>query len=409
MRRKTIIWLLVCSITALLVLISSCATAQAPAPAPGKPPAAPAAEKPIKIGGLFEMTGFLSQIGAASRQGVFLALEKAGNKVGNRPIEFIVEDMGSDVNMTMDKVRKLVEVDGVSVIVGPIFGAAQEAMAGYLDKVQVPDLTFAPSTDGIPINNKWTFLAAGTHQQATYPSGLYAGEVMGFKTATTLASDFVGGHDFIEGFTLGFEQKGGKVIQNQWSPPGATDFNPFFLAMKPADVIVAWWAGAENFPGLKQYRELGIKMPLLQPEDGGVTADPSALKEVGAAARGLTVAAIYAYTINTPGNKEFVQAYQSKWGVLPGPFGGAGYTTMQLALEGIRLAGNDTSPKAIKEGLLKVNMDTPRGRITFSPDRVASFTTRILKIDDNLVPQVVKYYALKTEKVGNKIVISLAQ
>ena len=83
---------------------------------------------PIKIGGLFELTGFLAPIGKEAQQGALIALEQMGGKLLGRPVEFVLEDSATDVNTSMDKMRKLVEVDKVRIIVGPIFGGSQDAM-----------------------------------------------------------------------------------------------------------------------------------------------------------------------------------------------------------------------------------------------------------------------------------------
>jgi len=71
---------------------------------------------PIKIGGLFELTGFLAPIGkeASRRQD---RAGTGGRQNHGRPVEFIVEDSATDVNTSMDKMRKLVEVDKVRIIV----------------------------------------------------------------------------------------------------------------------------------------------------------------------------------------------------------------------------------------------------------------------------------------------------
>ena len=46
-----------------------------------------AEEKPIKIGFIADFTGPLTEHGLAGKQGAILAMEKAGNKVGGRPVE----------------------------------------------------------------------------------------------------------------------------------------------------------------------------------------------------------------------------------------------------------------------------------------------------------------------------------
>ena len=52
--------------------------------------------EPIKIGGLFELTGFLAPIGKEAQQGALIALEQIGGKLMGRPVEFVLEDSATE-------------------------------------------------------------------------------------------------------------------------------------------------------------------------------------------------------------------------------------------------------------------------------------------------------------------------
>jgi branched-chain amino acid transport system substrate-binding protein len=368
------------------------------------------AQEPIKIGAIFDLTGFLSPLGPDCKKAAILAFEQIGYKVAGKPIEFIFEDGASDPATVMDKARKLAEVDKVNLIIGPVHAGAAMGMASYLDKVKVPNLAIAPHTDVEPLKHGWMFEVCGTLRQATYGTGIYAYDKLGYRTATTLAQDYVAGHEFIAGFVQAFEEKGGKIVQEQWYPNGTTDFTSYFIAMKKADCLAAWWPGADAFAAFHQYRETGLQVPIIQPEDGGITTSPPALKNLGQSAEGTVVTAIYTYTADTPGNKQFVDAYRKRWdGELPAPMAGATYTSVQIALEAIRkLGGNITSQEALRNALTDVSIDTVRGHISFNKDRVAIFTSFVAKINEKLQPIIVGEYKVRADKVGDKMVVKLA-
>ena len=363
--------------------------------------------EPIKIGGLFELTGFLAPIGKEAQQGALVALEQYGGKLMGRPVEFVLEDSATDVNTSMDKMRKLVEVDKVRIIVGPIFGGSQDAMGGYADKVKVPVITLPSGQNTTVLKNQWTFLAAGTDEGNGYPMGVYAAEKLGYKTATTIGSDFSAGHEFVGGFVQGFEARGGKTIQQQWYPPGTTNMVPFLVAAKKADCLVTWWPGADTFAGFKQYKELNIKMPIVQPEDGGVTCNPAANKHLGDVIVGVHATVLYSYLAKTPGNKEFVETYTKKHGFPPGPLAGCGYCSMQIALEALKKVGNDPSQDALRKALFGLKLNTIHGPLSFNKWRIATYTCPVVKIDPNLVPQIVAEYRVNSEVVKGKLVYSL--
>ena len=366
------------------------------------------AAEPIKIGGLFELTGFLNPVGKDAYQGAMIAIEEQGGTFMGRPLEFITEDAATDPSATMDKARKLVEVNKVKIIVGPVFGASTAAIAGYGDRAQIPLISIVPLDEAVILHNRWSFSSIGTDASMGYPVGVYAATKLGYKHMATLGSDFQAGHEFIGGFVLGFKENGGTIIQQQWSPPGSTNMMPFLIAVdKKADALCTWWPGAEGFSGFKQYTELKMKLPIMEAEDGGTLASPLATKGLGEGAIGAYSSVLYSYLANTPGNKEFVAAYRKKYGVPPGPAAGSGYAAAKIALEAIKRAGPDSSSQKLRDALLSLKMDTVRGPLAFNNSRVTSYTAPIVKIDKNYVPQVAAEYYVKVDIVGGKFVYSI--
>ena len=367
------------------------------------------AADPIKIGFLFDVTGPLAPVGLDNQQGAIIALEQAGYQLMGRPIKAIIEDSATDVNTTLDKARKLAEVDKVRLIVGPIFGGAQQAMGGYADKVPIPVITIGPSQNVEVIKNNWSFLAHSTCEAGGYPMGVYAAEKLGYKTATTMASDFVAGHEFIDGFKKGFEAKGGKVIQQQWYPLGTKDFVPFMTAAKQADCLVTWWPGGDAFGGFKAYKDLNIKMPIIQASDGGITANPAINKRLGDVIAGVYAGVTYSDKAAYPGNKEFVEQYTKKFGAGPGANAGGSYISTKIALAAIEKAGKDESPQALKKALLSLKIDTIRGPLSFNEDRIATHDVPVVVIEKNLDSKIVGGYRMTAKKVGQTVEIGLAK
>jgi ABC-type branched-subunit amino acid transport system substrate-binding protein len=106
-------------------------------------------------------------------------------------------------------------------------------------------------------------------------------------------------------------------------------------------------------------------MPILQPEDGGVTSSPGMLNNLGKAAIGTVFGTAYLYNANTPGNKEFVDAYQKKYKELPGVMSGVGYMHIQLIIAALKANGGNTKPDALYKAIKGVSVDTVRGHLSF--------------------------------------------
>jgi branched-chain amino acid transport system substrate-binding protein len=341
----------------------------------------------FKIGVVVELTGPVGPGGIDVQKGMRLAVEKAGATVAGKKIELLIEDSGGDPSLAMDKARKLIETDKVALIMGPILSGGQLALTSYAQKARVPWMGIMVNENGIA-TQKGAFAPQGIAAEAAYGPGIYAHDVLGYKTAVSLTADFVGPRQFFEAFKLGFEERGGKIIQETFYPEGTTNMVPYFTALKQADFIAYWGTPGDCFAAFPQYKELNLKMPLVQPEDGGVTATPGMLQHLGQAAVGTVFGTAYLYNANTPGNREFVEAYQQKYKELPGVFSGAGYADMQIvlaALKGIR----DFRPDALYKAIKEVSVDTVRGRLHFPSEPgvvagIANYPNLMARIGPNL-------------------------
>jgi branched-chain amino acid transport system substrate-binding protein len=395
-KMKRIVQLAVVMLVAVLILL------------PGN---SKAAGKEIVIGFLNELTGFMAPAGIPGMQGVKTMLEVKGYKVDGRPIKLVVEDTGCEPAQALDKVRKLVEVDKACIIVGPIFGGTHLAIAPYLDKVKVPALTIEGNWESAALDNKWSWIVSGGLIQHNYQEGIYAYKVAGYKTATILFPDYAGGPNFYEGFRRGFTESGGKIVQEQFFPVTTKDFTPYLLALKPADVLAVFPVGEATFAFYKAVNDLKLKIPILGgPDEMG---NPAILNMLKGGPPGLLISVPYFYTMNTPGNKEFVKAYQKQWKELPGHTSGSAAAAMQVALEAIRKAGGDTSGPALAKALGTIDMETIRGRITMTPDRVGtvsySIASVVKKADGTYTYKILKTTKVSCKKVGNKLTYAIQE
>ncbi len=85
-------------------------------------PAAGCVTDTIKIGIVLELSGELAPMGEKMLNGARMAVDEinaAGGVLG-KDVELIEEDGGTDPDKGFDRVKKLVEINGVQVIVGPM-------------------------------------------------------------------------------------------------------------------------------------------------------------------------------------------------------------------------------------------------------------------------------------------------
>ncbi|MCX8023543.1 MAG: ABC transporter substrate-binding protein [Syntrophorhabdaceae bacterium] len=369
------------------------------------------AEKEIRIGFMTDLTGMLSINGIPMKQAAILAMEEIDYKIAGIPVKLIIEDEASDPAIALDRARKLVEKDKVCLVVGTIHAGSSAATADYYARTRTPQVgPWYNMPNEAQAKATWTWMPFGTNEAPSYAAGVYAAS-LGYKTATTMAIDYVAGHTFTGGFVTAFTERGGKVIQQQWIPMGTKDIAPYITALKEADVLVPWFAGVTATVGVKQIKEFKVKMPVIFPQCQ-FPAHPKQIAEIGDAGIGMIAPDAYVWTIDTPKNRRFVEAYQKRWGELPAGNAGGVYIAMQVVIEALKKTKGNTRNTELAKALDATDVEGFMGPIRFGDNRVGINTYlihKVIKADNMYKTEVIGKYTIKTSKVGNKLVQSLVK
>jgi len=381
MKKKRLVTLVRSSILALIILALPLMAASAN----------PIQDKPVKIGALIPFTGFLSH--PTFKRAIVLALDEAGWKVAGRQIVLIDVDTATNPDKALDKARKLVEVDKVDFLIGPLHGTGTIVVGEYATKVNVPNFTYAMGATYKTLVERGLdklYLTSGTINAGPYYLAKYMYNELGYRKIVTLATDFQAGHEIMEAAVYGFEESGGKVIQQQWIPFGEMDLAPYVSAIKKADACVIWIAGSAGPVFNVTYKQFDVTMPLLRVDGGEYTWDQQLKKTP--VMEGLIAATYYSWAIDNPVNKRYVKAYKEKWGHFPDAHATAAYIDIKIILDVLRETEGDTSPEKFDEVVKKLRFDTPRGPMTFTEDRtiIANiYVMQVQKVNGELVPKII--------------------
>jgi len=358
----------------------------------------------IKIGALFEITGLLAPLGAECTKAMDVSLDVLGTTVAGKNVQVITEDTAGDATTTLDKARKLIETDKVAITIGPVHGGTRLALSGYLDRVQVPNVGLAQDENETMLEHNWIW-AGGVMTQCSYTSGTYAWN-QGYRTASLIYDDRSTGVEYMDGFKAGFTGQGGQIIQEQTYPATTKDFTPYIVKIKPADVLATWLGDAPGIDAFPQLKLAGNKIPIIQVEFGGVMLSPAAMPAFGDSIFGVTTSTLYLQQLDTPMNKEFAAAYKAKEGVLPGPFAGMVFRSMQIIYNALETTHGDTSSAKLAEALSQP-IDTVCGHYEFSPQKVMTMPVYIVKIGEGDTITIVQTDTVAAVKQGNSLVANV--
>ena len=352
------------------------------------PRPAAAQNRPVRIGLLTVKTGPLAQGGLQMEQGITRFLKDRNHTLAGRRAELVVADTGGNPAGTKTKAQELVERDNVDLIVGPLAAFELLAITDYTAQAKMPILSLAAAEDMTQRRpNPYFVRASATSAQSMHPLADYAAKELKLKRVVTVSEDFAFGHEQMGGFQRVFEDAGGRVVKKLWPPLVTPDYTPYLAQISGVDAVVQGFAGSNPLKFMKQYKDQGLKLPVLS---GSVGCDDALLKSFGDEAIGVISCSPYTADLDTPSNKRLVDGMVRDYGNIPGIYAAGLYINGMVAEAALEKTGGKTDDKeALIKALRAVSLtDTPRGPFRF----------------DHLGNVVGSFYIRRCEKKGDKLV-----
>ncbi len=353
--------------------------------------------EPLRIGFLTVRSGALAAGGRQLEEGIQLFLKERNNMIAGRKVELIIADTGGNPAGAKNKTQELVERNKVHVIIGPLAAFEAIAIDDYIRQTKTPTVADSAAAEDLTQRkvNPWFVRAVGSSAQPNQALGEYAAKTLGYKRIAIIADDFAYGHESSAGFQRVFEDNGGKVVQKLWPPLNVADYGSYIGQLKQnVDAVFAGFAGANGLRFLKQYKEYGMKAPVL---GSMTTADEGILKQMGDEAIGVVTGGWYAAGIDSPDNKRFVAAVNKEYGVDPGYYTLGAYSAGVLVEAAAKAVNGKVEDK---EAFMKAlrNPGTVRdARGDWKIDEYGNpvmtmFIRKVERKDGKLVNTVVKAY-----------------
>jgi branched-chain amino acid transport system substrate-binding protein len=310
----------------------------------------------LKVGFISPTSGTFAIAGQQMEDGWKFYWDQAKNKAGNVKIETTYEDDTGDVNQSLSKAKKLVEQDGVDIVVGPLIANTASAVAAYTFSQGIPNLEPVAAANNLTLSGAndltvRTSSMGGT--QANYAGGEWAATKGDAKTAVTLCSDYSFGWESCAGFVQGFKDAGGDVIKQIWAPNGTTDFASYVsqvLALKADVTYVATAGGAPGPAFINAY--LGAGGDLSKLLLNCCAADQGTLVSMDKAGNGDKIIGMksisyWAEGAENKATQDFVKKYTDATGTIPGAYIAGGYMTASLLDRVLKEKGLVTGPDLV--------------------------------------------------------------
>ncbi len=333
-------------------------------------PAAPAKEA-LKIGVLLPFSKVYAVLGESITQGMELYFEQVKNEAGGRKIELIKEDEENDAQASLRKTRKFIESDKVDLMTGVVNSGVALALRDVIHGAKLPFIISNAGANDLTRAKKspYIFRSSFSNWQPNWAAGEYVYKNVAKKVYLT-APDYAAGKEQMAAFKESFTKAGGTVLGEVYPPLGNNDYAPFLAKIKEAkpEAVYCFYSGSDAVKFVKQFDEYGLRKTM-KLCGAGFSFEEDVLPAQGKSALGAISGMHWAFGLDTPLNKKFLDDYKKKFNKGANVFSLQGYDTARVIVEAVNAVKGDTADKdKLVKAISAVKFDSPRGPFAFDPD-----------------------------------------
>ncbi|MET0209687.1 MAG: ABC transporter substrate-binding protein [Variovorax sp.] len=322
--------------------------------------------QPIVIGSSIPMTGGVSTFGQHSRWGSELAIAEANAAGGvlGRKIEIDFQDNRCNPAEAVKSVTQMIADKKYVAILDGLCSSVALAIMPLVERAEIPFVVANASATSIAEKsgvggNKWTFKVNPTDASMLDALAGWLDKEGKAGNIAFLGEDTDFGRAGSSGLEGALKKRGKKLTDIDFYQKGTADFSTVLAKIKSRKPqLLALYAIDADFQNLmRQWYSAGGGIPLT----GRVLVD-QVPKEIMASGflDGTTSVQPYDPSIDTPGNKAFVEAFTKKNGTAPILVSFEAYETTRILIDAIKRAGN-TDPAAVRDALAKTKYQSILG------------------------------------------------
>lgn len=338
----------------------------------------------IPVGVVLSLTGPpAAAYGLPMQRGFELALEEINAaQLGTARINLITIDDEGSVEGAVEAYKELIENHGVPVIFGPGYSNQVWETFPIAQQNNIVAISSLSSATGLGAIGDFCF-RVGLTNDVLIPSSVESTQAkLDYQRVATL-------HDEIDFYSTDSNKvvreslgaSGVTLLASETYQTGDADFSVQLgriMALSPDAVFIS--ALAPEIPEIIiQGREIGIpySVPFIVPY-----MTKNELTAAGSAANGSIAITSWIDTGETPGNRDFVRNYQSRYGIEPETWAAQAYATLYILVEAI-MGAQSTNSTLIRDALTDIrDLDTVLGQFSFNENGDAGYAPKVLIVEE---------------------------
>ena len=328
-----------------------------------------AAQQPIKIGFVAELSGPQGSLGQDMYDAFMLVVERNGGRLGGVPVQVLKEDSQLKPEVANQIVDKLIEKEKVPIIAGVTFSNVM--MAIYKKVVENEVFLIGSNASPSPIAgaqcSPFYFQTGVQNDQRAEATGKYAAD-KGYKRVYAMAPNYQAGKDFVNGFKRLYKQP---LLEEVYTPLNQLDFQAELtqLAAAKPDAVFVFYPGGLGVQFVRQWRQSGLagKIPLLS----SATVDAMNLNALQEAAVGIVHGSPWGPDFNNAASKRFMAEFEKRYSRIPSEYAAMSYESALLLDSAIgKVKGRISDKKAFQAALKAADFPSVRGKFRFNNNQL---------------------------------------
>ncbi|NPV06379.1 MAG: ABC transporter substrate-binding protein [Anaerolineae bacterium] len=321
------------------------------------PTAAPVTESAAtgevyKIGFLASVTGAAATLGEPERNVAVMIQEQlnaSGGIVGPdgtvHPVEIIIQDTQGSPDVAVTLIKKLIDDEGVLAIVGPTTSGASMAVVPIAQEARVPLVSMASSSAIVePVAERaWVFKTAASNEH-TAPLQVEYARAKGITRIANLYVNNAYGEDGAIAIREAAAAAGVEIVYEDTFEEADTDITSQITKVRASQaeavLVTAIPPAAAVFT--RQYRELGVELPLIHNHGIGMPAFVSLAGPENAEGVVFPMSKLVAYESlpdddpQKPVIAQFVADYRASTKQEPSSFAGHAWDGLNIVIEALK-------------------------------------------------------------------------
>jgi len=324
---------------------------------------------PIKVGVVLPLSGAQQKFGEIEKNSFLMALEEinAAGGVNGRPLELLIEDDKSKIDIGRSAAEKLILKDQVVALTGGYSSDVTFAMAAVAQHRNVPFLITTGAADEITeLGAEYVFRLNPPVSEYARPLIEFLQQVVKPKSIVILYEKSLFGQSGSREFADQAVEQDWKILMNEGYEAGTADFKTLLNKAKAAKPDVVYMISYVKEAALlvQQAKESSLKPKVFAGAAAGFTL-PEFYKLAGDAAENVFSVTLWTPQVPYPGAKEYYSNYLKKFGSETEYHGAEAYASLYVLADALKRA-KELSPKGVRDALAKTNLMTAFGPVKFT-------------------------------------------